>query len=171
MNSTMRVDLSESNEFAMSFVANDADDTILIVVMYLPGVHREVMNRSVETAKKIIRSESDARGWSSWLKVQERVVMKETAHCQERRIFDDRTERAAGLIYSEEEAAMERSNDPRHDFYANPTVDELIAQQRREPIRDPRTLLGDFWPEDEPIEEFLAALRRWRGHDKSDRAA
>ena len=46
---------------------------------------------------------------------------------------------------------MERSNDPRHDFYASPTVEELIAQQRKEPIRDPRTLLGDFWPEDEPI--------------------
>jgi len=62
---------------------------------------------------------------------------------------------------------MDRSNDPRHDFYANPTVDELIAQQRKEPIRDPRTLLGDFWPEDEPIEEFLAALLQWRGHKKS----
>ena len=66
---------------------------------------------------------------------------------------------------------MKRSNDPRHDFYGNPTVDELIAQQRQEPIPDPRVLLGDFWPEDEPIEEFLAALRQWRGHDKSDRAA
>ena len=78
---------------------------------------------------------------------------------------------AAGLIYSEQQAAMERSPDPCHDFYANPTVDELIAQQRIEPIRDPTILLGDFWPEDEPIEEFLAALRQWRGHDKSDRAA
>jgi hypothetical protein len=66
---------------------------------------------------------------------------------------------------------MEESNDPRQNFYANPTVDELIAQQGKEPIRDPRILLGDFWPEDEPIEEFLAALRQWRGHDKSDRAA
>jgi hypothetical protein len=63
---------------------------------------------------------------------------------------------------------MDRSNDTRQNFYANPTVDELIAQQGKEPIRDPRSLLGDFWPEDEPIEEFLAALRQWRGHDKSD---
>jgi hypothetical protein len=31
--------------------------------------------------------------------------------------------------------------------------------------------LGDFWPEDEPIEEFLAALREWRGHNRADRAA
>ena len=61
----------------MDFVESE-EDTILIYVTYLPGVRREVMNRSVETAKKIIRRESDVRGWSSWLKVQERVVMKET---------------------------------------------------------------------------------------------
>jgi hypothetical protein len=66
---------------------------------------------------------------------------------------------------------MEWSTDPRHGFYADPTVDELIAQQRKEPIRDPRLPPGDFWPEDEPIEEFLTAVRQWRGHDKSDRAA
>ena len=83
----------------------------------------------------------------------------------------DRMGRAAEPIHLNEEAAMDRSNDPRHDFYAYPTVDELIAQQGKEPIRDPRILLGDFWPEDEPIEEFLAALRQWRRHDKSDRAA
>jgi hypothetical protein len=31
--------------------------------------------------------------------------------------------------------------------------------------------LGDFWPEDEPVEEFLAALGEWRGHNRADRAA
>jgi hypothetical protein len=57
--------------------------------------------------------------------------------------------------YSEQEAVMQGSNDPRHDFHANPTVDELIAQQRKEPIRDPQIFLGDLWPEDEPTEDFL----------------
>jgi hypothetical protein len=66
---------------------------------------------------------------------------------------------------------MDTSKDPRSNFYANPSVDELIAQQGKEPIRDPNVLLGDFWPEDEPIEEFLAALHEWRGHNKTDRAA
>jgi hypothetical protein len=63
---------------------------------------------------------------------------------------------------------MDKSNDPRYNFDANPTVDELIAQQGKGPIGDPRTLLGDLWPDDEPIEEFLAALDEWRGHDRSD---
>ena len=66
---------------------------------------------------------------------------------------------------------MDISSDPRFNFEANPTVDELIAQQGKGLITDPTILLGDFWPEDEPIEEFLAALRQWRGHDRSDRAA
>ena len=66
---------------------------------------------------------------------------------------------------------MPDSNDPRHNFYATPTLDELVAQQGKAPLRDPNVLLGDFWPEDEPVEEFLAALHEWRGHDRSDRAA
>ena len=66
---------------------------------------------------------------------------------------------------------MERSNDPRENFFASPTEDELIAQQGKGPIDDASILLGDFWPEDEPVEEFLAALREWRGHDRADRAA
>ncbi len=66
---------------------------------------------------------------------------------------------------------MEKPNDAWHNFYANPTVAELIAQQGKGPIHDPAILLGDFWPEEEPVEEFLAALHEWRGHNKSDRAA
>jgi len=65
---------------------------------------------------------------------------------------------------------MDESNDPRSNFYASPTVNELIAQQGKGPISDPTVLLGDFWPEDEPVEEFLAALREWRGHNRTDRA-
>lgn len=64
-----------------------------------------------------------------------------------------------------------KSNDPRHDFWANPTLDELIAQQGKGSVTDARVLHGDFWPEDEPIEDFLAALHEWRGHAKIDRAA
>ncbi|MGA2598200.1 MAG: hypothetical protein ABSH09_14565 [Bryobacteraceae bacterium] len=53
----------------------------------------------------------------------------------------------------------------------HPTVDELIADQRIAFPRDPRDLLGDFWPEEESIDDFLAALREWRGHAKTDPAA
>lgn len=28
----------------------------------------------------------------------------------------------------------------------------------------PRDFLGNFWPEDESLDDFLAALHDWRGH-------
>jgi hypothetical protein len=59
------------------------------------------------------------------------------------------------------------SNDPRHNFEASPTLDELIAQQGKGPISDVALLHGEFWPEDELVEDFLAALRGWRGHESS----
>jgi hypothetical protein len=66
------------------------------------------------------------------------------------------------------------TNDPRYNFEANPTLDELIAQQGKGPIADVSLLRGDFWPEDERIEDFLVALHEWRGHaspSRSDPAA
>lgn len=35
----------------------------------------------------------------------------------------------------------------------------------------PAELLGDIWPEEESIEDFLRAFHEWRGHDRRDRAA
>lgn len=59
---------------------------------------------------------------------------------------------------------MDKAQDQRDNFETNPTLDALIAQQGKGPIADPTVLLGDVWPEDEPIELFLAALDEWRGH-------
>jgi len=53
----------------------------------------------------------------------------------------------------------------------HPTIEELIEEQGVSFPRDPRELLGDFWPEDESIDDFLAALHEWRGHSKTDPAA
>ena len=53
----------------------------------------------------------------------------------------------------------------------HPTVDELIADQHVAFSSDPKDLLGDFSPEEESIDDFLAALREWRGHTKTDPAA
>lgn len=61
---------------------------------------------------------------------------------------------------------MDKFSDPRYNFDANPTVDELIARQGKGPISDPKILQGDFWPEDQSIEDFLTALHEWRGHTK-----
>jgi hypothetical protein len=39
------------------------------------------------------------------------------------------------------------------------------------PVTNLSVLHGDFWPEEESIEDFLAALHEWRGHKKAGPAA
>jgi hypothetical protein len=60
-------------------------------------------------------------------------------------------------------------NDPRFEFSASPGLEELIAQQGKGPVADIGTLRGG-WPEDERVEDFIAALREWRSqwHGKSE---
>ena len=66
---------------------------------------------------------------------------------------------------------MDKPKAPRSNFDAKPTLGELISQQGKGPIIDVQALHGSFWPEDESIEDFLAALYEWRGHKKADPAA
>jgi hypothetical protein len=48
-----------------------------------------------------------------------------------------------------------------------PTPEELAAQQGVSPVANFDALLGDFWPEDESIDDFLETLYRWRRGDYS----
>jgi len=43
---------------------------------------------------------------------------------------------------------------------------ELAKQQGVEPIRDIKELQGDFWPEEEGVDEFLSWVRAIRQQDK-----
>jgi len=53
----------------------------------------------------------------------------------------------------------------------HPSIEELKQALGTISTSNPHELLGDFWPEEENIDDFLAALREWRGHTKSDQAA
>jgi hypothetical protein len=53
----------------------------------------------------------------------------------------------------------------------HPSIEEFVAEQGTKFPADPAELLGDFWPEEESIEDFLLALHEWRGHNRRDRAA
>jgi hypothetical protein len=46
-----------------------------------------------------------------------------------------------------------------------------MAEQGTGPITDVSVLHGDFWPEEESIEEILATLYEWRGRKQADPAA
>jgi hypothetical protein len=53
----------------------------------------------------------------------------------------------------------------------HPSIEELKLAQGTIPTVDARELRGDFWPEEENIDDFLTALREWRGHTETDQAA
>lgn len=41
-------------------------------------------------------------------------------------------------------------------------LEALAELQGIKPIDDPREMIGDFWPENESVDEFLAARKRWQ---------
>jgi hypothetical protein len=49
----------------------------------------------------------------------------------------------------------------------HPSAEELIATQGLTFPRDPRDLLGNFWPEEESLDDFLAAVTRTSSHSSS----
>lgn len=68
---------------------------------------------------------------------------------------------------------MEKSNPgarvaEKYVLSGHPSIEELVAEQGTRFPADPAELLGDFWPQEESIEDFLTALHEWRGHRKSN---
>jgi hypothetical protein len=54
------------------------------------------------------------------------------------------------------------------DFWRSKSVEELAREQGVKPVENPEELKGDFWPEDESIDDFLAWLRARRHEGKED---
>jgi hypothetical protein len=59
----------------------------------------------------------------------------------------------------------------RYAASGHPSVEQLMAEQGTGQINDVSVLHGDFWPEEESIEDFLETLHQWRGHKRTDPAA
>lgn len=59
----------------------------------------------------------------------------------------------------------------RYSATGHPSFTQLMAEQGTGPITDISVLHGDFWPEEESIEEFLATLYEWRGRKRTLPAA
>lgn len=51
------------------------------------------------------------------------------------------------------------SNDPRSSYRGHPSFKELMVQQGTGPITDVSALHGHCWPEEEDVEDFIAAYR------------
>jgi hypothetical protein len=50
------------------------------------------------------------------------------------------------------------------DFFTEEpiTLSDLARQQGVAPVSDPDELTGDFWPDDESVDDFIAAVHEWR---------
>jgi len=70
-----------------------------------------------------------------------------------------------------EGAEPERPGSVRYSAAGHPSVEQLMAEQGTGPVTDVSVLHGDFWPEEESMEEFLETLHEWRGHVRTDPAA
>jgi hypothetical protein len=52
-----------------------------------------------------------------------------------------------------------------YSFEAVPELETLADVQGVSPVQDTDELVADFWPEDESIDEFIDAVRRWRSEE------
>jgi hypothetical protein len=77
----LEANLSGSTKFSREvrystyFAALREEDTILIMVRYLPDVDREEMNVSIDNARKLVLILAKSNGWDSWVKVKEDIAM------------------------------------------------------------------------------------------------
>ena len=71
----------------------------------------------------------------------------------------------------QDSAPHDRPKSVRYAASGHPSVEQLMAEQGTGPITDVSVLHGEFWPEEESIEDFLETLHEWRGHKRTDPAA
>lgn len=74
MNSQLREHPSIESPYSLDIVQMD-HETLLIFVRYHPTVNREIMNRSINTAREVIMMTAKSYGWNNWVKIRERVEM------------------------------------------------------------------------------------------------
>ena len=72
--SQLQQDASADSAFFLSVVHMD-HEALLISVRYLPTVNREMMNSTIDSARKVIMARAKSYGWDNWVKIREQVEM------------------------------------------------------------------------------------------------
>jgi hypothetical protein len=72
--SQLQQNASADSPFFLSVVHVD-HETLLISVRYLTTVNREMMNSTIDSARKVIMSTAKSYGWDNWVKIREQVEM------------------------------------------------------------------------------------------------
>ena len=67
------------------------------------------------------------------------------------------------IYYRPEKTSKLRLQEPSFVFHDSKTdLDALMDIHGVKPIRDFEELLGDFWPENESVDDFIATIDEWR---------
>ena len=78
LNSKFRVPMSAQKQYSILFTTvHDRNDTIVIWADHYPNADREMMNRDVDSKRKIAQMVAKGRGWDGWLNVVEKVNLLE----------------------------------------------------------------------------------------------
>ena len=54
----------------------------------------------------------------------------------------------------------------KEDFWKPMTLEQIIQTQQVSPVMDIDELGGDFWPEDEPVDDFIDYIYQQRREDR-----
>jgi hypothetical protein len=57
---------------------------------------------------------------------------------------------------------------PTPAFWSRPSVAELAASQGVKPVANLADLAADFWPEQEPVDDFIETIYAWRRAAKAE---
>jgi hypothetical protein len=74
LNSIIREEYTSNRLYGLTVVAGD-HETILIFVRYSPNVNREIMNKSIDSAREVAQTIAKKYGWESWVKIRENIEM------------------------------------------------------------------------------------------------
>jgi hypothetical protein len=74
MRAGLRQDASTDHPYSLDIIRVD-HETLLIVVRYHPTVNREIINRTIDTAREAINGTAKSYGWDKWVKIRESVEM------------------------------------------------------------------------------------------------
>lgn len=75
--------------------------------------------------------------------------------------FDKVLQAAKALSAPEQQRLLQLLTGDAQELHPTKRIEQLVAAQGTRPLNF-EEMLGDFWPENESTDEFLATLRAWR---------
>ena len=71
---SLREDSLDKNGYMLEITASDPE-TVVISVTYTADANRQIMNMSIDTARKVINMDAKGYGWDKWLKIHENLEL------------------------------------------------------------------------------------------------